>query len=136
MLKPISACSTLLPAPRLRRVSVRAWRTRKKERPGPRRSFSTSLKPRMAFLVNITSRAECDLAHLYWEINAGHSGAALKWYRGLKEAILSVQERPNRGPITHQRDHLRHLLHGRKPHIYRFDFPCSPETKAGRSTSD
>jgi len=79
----------------------------------------------MAFLVNITSRAEGDLAHLYWEINAGHSGAALKWYRGLKEAILSLQERPNRGPITHQRDHLRHLLHGRKPHIYRVIFRVS-----------
>ncbi len=83
----------------------------------------------MAFLVNITSRAECDLAHLYWEINAGHSGAALKWYRGLKEAILSLQERPNRGPITHQSDHLRHLLYGRKPHIYRVIFRVLPKQK-------
>ena len=52
----------------------------------------TSSKPRMAYLVNITSRAERDLAHLYRQINAEYSAAALKWYKGLKEAILSLQD--------------------------------------------
>ena len=33
----------------------------------------------MAYLVTITSRAERDLAHLYEEINAEHSYAALRW---------------------------------------------------------
>src|SRR5258708_1493281 len=129
MLKPINACSTSLPAQMLRKVSVRAWRTQKKERPGPRRSFSTSLKPRMAFLVNITSRAERGIAHLYSEINTEHSGAALKWYRGLKEAILSLQERPIRYPITRKRDHLRHLLYGHKFHVYRVIFRVLPKQK-------
>jgi len=40
----------------------------------------------MAYLVNITSRAERDLARLYEEINAAHSDAALTWYRELKDA--------------------------------------------------
>jgi toxin ParE1/3/4 len=62
----------------------------------------------MAYLVNITLRAERDFVSLYREIHAGESGAALKWYRGLKEAVLSLEERQ-----------LRHLLYGSKPHIYR-----------------
>jgi len=77
-----------------------AWRTRKKERSGRRGSFSTISKPSMAYLVNITSRAERDLAHLYGEIYAGHSDAALKSYRGLKETILSLEDHPNRCPAT------------------------------------
>ena len=73
----------------------------------------------MAFLVNITSRAERDLAHLYREINAEDSDAALKWYLGLKQAILSRKERPNRCALARKRDQLRNLLYGHRPHIYR-----------------
>lgn len=73
----------------------------------------------MAYLINITFRAERDLAHLYAEINAEHSEAALKWYRGLKEAVLSLEEQPNRCSLTRENDELRQLLYGHKPHIYR-----------------
>jgi toxin ParE1/3/4 len=69
----------------------------------------------MAYLVNLTARAERDLALLYLQINAEDSGAALKWYRG---AILSLEGRPNRCPVTPESDKLRHLLYGNKPHIY------------------
>jgi len=73
----------------------------------------------MAYLVNVTARAGRDLARLYREINAEQSDAALKWYRGFREAILSLEEQPNRCPVTPESDNLRHLLHGNKPHIYR-----------------
>jgi plasmid stabilization system protein ParE len=73
----------------------------------------------MAYLVNITLRAERDFVSLYHEIHAGESDAALKWYRGLKEAVLSLEERPNRCPATPEKPQLRHLLYGTKPHIYR-----------------
>jgi toxin ParE1/3/4 len=73
----------------------------------------------MAYLVNLTARAERDLAQLYWEINAEHSDAALKWYRGLKAAILTLEEQPNRCPATPESDKFRHLLYGNKPRIYR-----------------
>jgi len=73
----------------------------------------------MAYLVKITSRAEHDLAGLYEKINAEHSDAALEWYRGLKVAIFSLEEQPNRCPVTRKRDKLRHLLYGHKAHIYR-----------------
>jgi plasmid stabilization system protein ParE len=73
----------------------------------------------MAYLVNISSRAQRDLAQIYRRINAGDSDTALKWYRGLKMAILSLEEQPDRCPVTPENDKLRHLLYGHKPHIYR-----------------
>jgi plasmid stabilization system protein ParE len=73
----------------------------------------------MEYLVNVTARAERDLAGLYAVINAEHSDAALKWYRGLKEAILSLGYHPNRHSIIRKSDKLRHLLYGHQPHIYR-----------------
>lgn len=76
----------------------------------------------MAYLVDLTARAERDLAYLYAEINAEYSDAALKWYLGLKEAILSLEDHPNRCPVTHENANLRHLLYGHKPHVYRVIF--------------
>ena len=73
----------------------------------------------MAYLVKITSRAERDLAILYENINAPLSGTALKWYLGLKEAIFSLEEKPNRCPLTRKKGEVRHLLYGHKPYIYR-----------------
>ena len=73
----------------------------------------------MAYLVNITSRAERDLARIYERINANDSRAALEWYRGFKQAILSLEKQPNRCPVTPENNKLRHLLYGNKPHIYR-----------------
>jgi len=41
------------------------------------------------------------------------------WYRGLKDAIRSLSNNPGRCPVTPEDSNLRHLLYGRKPHIYR-----------------
>ncbi len=73
----------------------------------------------MAFLVNLTARAGSDLGLLYVQFDAENSDAAWKWYRGLKKAILSLEEQPNRCPVTPESDKFRYLLHGNKPHIYR-----------------
>jgi len=73
----------------------------------------------MGYVINITSRAERDLADLYTEINGERSDAARKWYRGLKDAILSLEEQPNRCPVTSESGQLRHLLCGHRRHIYR-----------------
>ncbi|MGB6843716.1 MAG: type II toxin-antitoxin system RelE/ParE family toxin, partial [Candidatus Acidiferrales bacterium] len=37
----------------------------------------------------------------------------------LKRSILSLESQPNRCPVTRHRGNLRHLLHGRRPHVYR-----------------
>jgi plasmid stabilization system protein ParE len=73
----------------------------------------------MAYLVSITRRAERDLINLYQQIDAAHSDTALRWYRALKQAILSLEENPRRCPATPEKKEFRHLLHGSKPHIYR-----------------
>ena len=73
----------------------------------------------MAYPVNITSRAERDLEHLYKEIEAPDSAAAQKWYKGLKKQILFLEKFPYRCPVTPEKKTLRHLLYGRKPHVYR-----------------
>jgi hypothetical protein len=64
----------------------------------------------MADTVNVTARAVRDLALLFDATDAGRPGAALAWYRGLKEAILSLEEQPNRCPETPESPKLRHLL--------------------------
>jgi toxin ParE1/3/4 len=73
----------------------------------------------MAYLVRIASRAERDLDSLYAEINGEESAAARQWYHGLKQAILSLAEKPKRCAVTPENKKLRHLLYGDKPHVYR-----------------
>jgi toxin ParE1/3/4 len=76
----------------------------------------------MAYLVSITPRAERDLDLIYTNINAEYSPAALKWYRGLARSVLSLEKHPNRCPLTQKKNHIRCLLYGHKPHIYRVIF--------------
>src|SRR5260370_8063302 len=72
----------------------------------------------MAYVVNTTPHAERDLARLYEQVNAEYSDTAMEWYLGIKAAILSLEQQPNRCPITRKKDKLRHLLYGHKPHVY------------------
>ena len=83
----------------------------------------------MAYLVDITPHAERDLARLYRQINAEFSEAAMEWYLGIKEAILSLEQHPNRCPLTRKKDKLRHLLYGHKPHIYRVIYRVGEKQK-------
>jgi plasmid stabilization system protein ParE len=73
----------------------------------------------MAYLVRIAARAEGDLATIYAQIGASESDAALRWYRGLAHALLTLGELPNRCPVTPESKQFRHLLYGDKPHVYR-----------------
>src|SRR5258708_4540584 len=70
-------------------------------------------------VVNITIRAERDLEDIYGEIDAAEPDAARKWYEGLKRQILSLEELPNRCPVTPEKKTVRHLLYGHKPYVYR-----------------
>lgn len=83
----------------------------------------------MAYLVNVTARAERDFALIFDAINAEHADAAIKWYRGLKEAILSLEEHPNRCPETPETPKLRHLLYGHKPHVYRVIYRVTAKSR-------
>src|SRR4051795_8648960 len=119
MRKRISASSISPPRRTRRKASARDCRTRKRASSGRQGNSSTNSKPAMAYLVNITARAERDLTLLFNAINVGDSEAALKWYRGLRDAIFSLEGHPNRCPTTREKPELRNLLCGNKPHIYR-----------------
>jgi len=73
----------------------------------------------MTYLIDITDRAERDLDSVFEVIHAGDSEAALKWYKGLYEAILTLERLPHRCPSTRENRQFRHLLYGNKPHVYR-----------------
>jgi len=83
----------------------------------------------MAYLVNVTVRAERALAFIFGAINAECSNAAAKRYRGLKAAILSLEQQPDRCPETAETPKLRHLLDGRKPHVYRVIYRVTEKSK-------
>lgn len=73
----------------------------------------------MEYRVKIMPRAERDLSGLYDWIGARSSDAALTWYRGLRDAIRTLRNTPNRCPMTPEDRRLKRLLFGNKPHIYR-----------------
>lgn len=81
----------------------------------------------MAYRVNLAARAERDLAELYDQIHAAGSDHARNWYFGLHAAILSLRRMPERCPVAPENKTLRHLLYGRKPHVYRVIFRISKE---------
>jgi toxin ParE1/3/4 len=81
--------------------------------------FSPVSKRSVAYRVRLTHRAERDLDLLFEAIGAERYEAALKWYQGLKAAILSLERSPLRCPVTSEDKRLRHLLYGKKPHVYR-----------------
>jgi plasmid stabilization system protein ParE len=73
----------------------------------------------MAYLIDITDRAERDLDNVFEEIHARDSQVALNWYKGLYAAILTLERLPHRCPSTRENSQFRHLLYGHKPHVYR-----------------
>jgi toxin ParE1/3/4 len=83
----------------------------------------------MAYLVSLASRAQRDLVTIYEYIHAQESAKALRWYEGLKKAILGLEELPNRCPISPENKRLRQLLYGRKPHVYRIFFRVQESRK-------
>jgi plasmid stabilization system protein ParE len=82
----------------------------------------------MAYAVRFMPRAKRDLRLLFEHIHAGESAAAFRWYRGLRQEILSLEETPNRCSFAPENRRLRHLLYGRKPHVYRVIY-CVIERK-------
>src|SRR5271157_218505 len=83
----------------------------------------------MAFRVELTSRAQRDLAAIYEYIHAGSSIHAFHWFNGLEDAILSLENHPERGTLTRENSRLRQLLYGPKPHTYRIIYSIQPRSR-------
>jgi len=87
----------------------------------------------MKYRVELTSRAASDLDILYVEKNAAASPAAASWYNGLEAAVYSLESYPHRCPVAPEGKgsgrRLRHLLYGKKPHVYRVIYEIDEQRK-------
>lgn len=77
----------------------------------------------MAYRVRFAASAEEDLEHLYlWVVTRAPLHGRV-WFKGLENAIYSLQESPHRCPLAPENyqpeDGIRHLLYGKKPNVYR-----------------
>ena len=77
----------------------------------------------MAYLVELTDRAARDLSYLYEWLDAAESVTASRWFNGLEKAVKTLERFPRRCPVAPESNKakrsLRHLLYGKRPHIYR-----------------
>jgi len=81
----------------------------------------------MGFQVEYSSQAEADLhSVLEWLISQRAGEAGLHWVEGLEKAVASLSEMPQRCPLAPENRsfpfEVRHLLYGRRPHVYRVIF--------------
>jgi plasmid stabilization system protein ParE len=81
----------------------------------------------MAFRVEQTERARQDLdAVLEWLLAHEAGDAGLRWFRRMREAILSLSEFPLRCSLAPENAEfpfeVRQLIFGKKPHQYRILF--------------
>jgi toxin ParE1/3/4 len=87
----------------------------------------------MEYRVELTDRAFRDLAILYEEKHVEESKAAARWFNGLEQAVDTLQSLPHRCSAAPEskkaRRKLRHLLYGKKPHIYRVIFEIDEPRK-------
>jgi len=90
---------------------------------GRREKSLTRFAGAMTYRVELTERAARDPDILYVEKHATGSPAAACWYNRLEEAVYRLERSPYRSTAAPQaeksRRPLRHLLYGRKPHVYR-----------------
>jgi toxin ParE1/3/4 len=87
----------------------------------------------MAYRVEFTFRAVRDLEILYMEKKVVESLAAARWYNGLERAVTALATHPQRCPVAPEarrtKRKLRHLLYGRKPHVYRVIYEFEEKQK-------
>jgi plasmid stabilization system protein ParE len=90
----------------------------------------------MAYLVELTLRAERDLDYLLERISADNSAEAARWFNGLEEVIHTLERWPRRCPLAPEskraKRRLRHLLHGAKRDVYRVIYEIDESRKVVR----
>jgi plasmid stabilization system protein ParE len=81
----------------------------------------------MDFRVELTNRAQRDIASLRDWLDAEHAGGAgARWLAALRESIDTLAALPTRCPLAPESREfpleIRQLLYGRRPHVYRILF--------------
>lgn len=84
----------------------------------------------MIYRVDLAARAGLDLDLIFSDIQAETSVAADLWFRGLEDAVTSLEAHPARGKFTRENRRLRQLLYGERPHTYRIIYEIrTPERR-------
>ena len=87
----------------------------------------------MTYRVELTDRAFRDLAILYEEKHVDESKAAARWFNGLEKAVDTLESLPRRCASALESKKcgrpLRHLLYGKRPHVYRVIFEIDEPRK-------
>jgi toxin ParE1/3/4 len=86
----------------------------------------------MTYRVELTARASRNLRRIFRHINAESSRQAFAWFNELEVAILSLDQHPERSPVTPEDRALRHLLFGKKPNVYRVIFAIDQRARVVR----
>ena len=85
----------------------------------------------MTFPVEITPIAEAQIEQAYCWYRERNPDFADRWFRGLMNAIATLQEKPRRCPLTVEHDifpeEVRQLLYGKSKSIYRVLFTIRGE---------
>lgn len=80
----------------------------------------------MTFQVEITPIAETQIEQAYRWYRQQNSEFADRWFRGLMNAIATLQEKPQRCPLAIEHEifaeDVRQLLHGKSKNVYRILF--------------
>jgi toxin ParE1/3/4 len=82
----------------------------------------------MAYQVELTGRALRDLASIYHRIEAETTARAMRWFEGIEKAINSLENNPQRAPVTPEDRALRNLLYDKKPNVYRIIYALAEDT--------
>jgi plasmid stabilization system protein ParE len=87
----------------------------------------------MTFRVETTATAEREADAILDWLLAEHAGETGKrWFLALQDAIATLAEFPERCPLAPENAvfpfEVRHLLYGRKPHVYRILFTIKDQT--------
>ncbi len=81
----------------------------------------------MAFRVRTTTKAKRDLDGILDRLLSQEAGeTGLRWFQGLHQAVATLADSPQRCALAPENAvvpfEVRHLLYGRKPHVYRIIF--------------
>ena len=87
----------------------------------------------MAFRVRTTTKAKRDLDDILKRLLSQEAGeTGLRWFQGLREAVATLADFPQRCALAPENAvfpfEVRHLLYGRKPHVYRVIFTVEGNT--------
>jgi plasmid stabilization system protein ParE len=86
----------------------------------------------MEFQVKLTRSAEQQIESIYLWLKEGNPEYADQWFRGVMNAIATLQDKPRRGSLIKENhstsEEIRQLLYGKSRAKYRIIFAIREDT--------